>query len=40
MGIAMHHADERVKSYEDVICITDNNQNGLTHLINEKKTKG
>ncbi|MCS3432497.1 Cof-type HAD-IIB family hydrolase [Klebsiella sp. BIGb0407] len=36
LGIAMHHADETVKSYANVICTTDNNQNGIAHLIYEK----
>lgn len=39
MGIAIHHADERAKSYADVIRATDNNQNRLTHLINEKNKR-
>lgn len=38
LGIAMHHADETVKSCADIICTTDNNQNGLAHLIYEKIT--
>lgn len=36
LGIAMQHADERVKSHADTICATDNNQNGLAFLIREK----
>ena len=36
LGITMHHADEKVKSNADIICTTDNNQNGLALLISEK----
>lgn len=36
LGVAMANADDTVKSYADEICQTNNNQDGLAHLIREK----
>ncbi|CAH6862862.1 HAD family hydrolase [Vibrio chagasii] len=36
LGVAMFNADDTVKSNAQVVCKTDNNQDGLAHLIREQ----
>lgn len=40
LGVAMNNADPLVKANAQQICSTDNNQDGLAHLIYEKIIKG
>lgn len=35
LGVAMKNADQAVKDVADIVCKTDNNQDGLAHLIRE-----